>query len=100
MSDNEHTRRQIYQIRGGKEGPPPGELPRRLAAIVAADIAGYSRLMGRDEEGTHSRIKRHRRELVEPTIAEHHGKLIKYTGDGFLAMFDSPVEAVRCAIVI
>ena len=100
MSDNEHTGRQIYQIRGGKEGPPPGELPRRLAAIVAADIAGYSRLMGRDEEGTHSRIKRHRRELVEPTIAENHGKLIKYTGDGFLAMFDSPVEAVRCAIVI
>jgi formylglycine-generating enzyme required for sulfatase activity/class 3 adenylate cyclase len=100
VSDNEQTRRPIYQIRGGKEGRPPGELPRRLAAIVAADIAGYSRLMGRDEEGTHSRIKRHRRELVEPTIAEHHGKLIKYTGDGFLAMFDSPVEAVRCAIVI
>jgi class 3 adenylate cyclase len=71
-----------------------------LAAIVAADIAGYSRLMEMDEEGTHARIKRHRRELIEPTIAEHHGKLIKYTGDGFLAMFDSPVEAVRCAIVI
>jgi class 3 adenylate cyclase len=71
-----------------------------LAAIVAADIAGYSRLMGMDEEGTHARIKRHRRELVEPTIAEHHGKLVKYTGDGFLAMFDSPVEAVRCAVVI
>lgn len=75
-------------------------MPRRLAAIVAADIAGYSRLMGMDEEGTHARIKRHRRELVEPTIAEHHGRLVKYTGDGFLAMFDSPVEAVRCAVVI
>jgi formylglycine-generating enzyme required for sulfatase activity len=56
--------------------------------------------MGVDEEGTHARVKRHRRELIEPTISEHHGRLIKYTGDGFLAMFDSPVEAVRCAIVI
>jgi formylglycine-generating enzyme required for sulfatase activity/class 3 adenylate cyclase len=101
VSDAEHPRGQIYPIRGGKNGTlPPEGLPRRLAAIVAADIAGYSRLMGRDEEGTHARIKRHRRELIEPSIAEHHGKLIKYTGDGFLAMFDSPVEAVRCAIVI
>ena len=91
MSDAEHTRGQVYPIRGGKDGTlPPDGLPRRLAAIVAADIAGYSRLMGRDEEGTHARIKRHRRELIEPSIAEHHGKLIKYTGDGFLAMFDSP----------
>src|SRR5262245_11569325 len=102
VSDAEHTRGQIYPIRGGKNGTPspPEGLPRRLAAIVAADIAGYSRLMGQDEEGTHARIKRQRRELIEPTIAEHHGRLIKYTGDGFLAMFDSPVEAVRCAIVI
>jgi len=76
------------------------ESPRRLAAIVAADIAGYSRLMGIDEEGTHARVKRHRREIIEPTIAEHHGRLIKYTGDGFFAMFESPLEAVRCAIVI
>src|SRR5262245_51745322 len=53
-----------------------------------------------DEEGTHARVKRYRRELVEPAIIEHHGRLIKTTGDGFLAMFDSPVEAVRCAIVI
>jgi formylglycine-generating enzyme required for sulfatase activity len=56
--------------------------------------------MGIDEEGTHARVRRQRRELIEPTIAEHHGKLVKHTGDGFLAMFDSPVEAVRCAIVI
>ena len=56
--------------------------------------------MGIDEEGTYARVTRQRRELIEPTIAEHHGKLIKYTGDGFLVMFDSPVEAVRCAIVI
>jgi formylglycine-generating enzyme required for sulfatase activity/class 3 adenylate cyclase len=101
VSDGEQPRGQIYPIRGGKNGTlPPEGLPRRLAAIVAADIAGYSRLMGLDEEGTHARVKRQRRELIEPTIAEHHGKLIKYTGDGFLAMFDSPVEAVRCAIVI
>ena len=53
-----------------------------------------------DEEGTYARVMRQRRELIEPTIAEHHGKLINYAGDGFLAMFDSPVEAVRCAIVI
>jgi hypothetical protein len=65
VSDAEHTRGQVYPIRGGKDGTlPPDGLPRRLAAIVAADIAGYSRLMGRDEEGTHARIKRHRRELL------------------------------------
>ncbi|MCB8819530.1 SUMF1/EgtB/PvdO family nonheme iron enzyme [Microvirga rosea] len=73
---------------------------RRLAAILAADIAGYSRLMGNDEEGTLVRLKRHRREIVEPTLQEHYGRLVKTTGDGFLAMFDSPLEAVRCAIVI
>ena len=74
--------------------------PRRLVAILLADISGYSRLMGSDEEGTHARIKRHRREIVEPTIQEHYGRLIRYTGDGFLAIFESPLEAVRCAIVI
>jgi len=96
-----HARGQVYPFRPGRDGSgPPDGLPRRLAAILAADIAGYSRLMGHDEEGTHARIKRQRRELIEPTIAEHHGRLVKYTGDGFLAMFDSPVEAVRCAIVI
>jgi formylglycine-generating enzyme required for sulfatase activity/class 3 adenylate cyclase len=74
--------------------------PRRLAAILAADVAGYSRLMGADEEGTHARMKRHRREIIDPTLQEHYGRLIKSTGDGFLAVFDSPLEAVRCAIVI
>ena len=100
MSDNNSTRGQVYPFHGGKDGNPPEGAPRRLAAIVAGDIAGYSRLMGMDEEGTHARVKRHRREIIEPTIAENHGRLVKYTGDGFLAMFDSPVEAVRCAIVI
>jgi formylglycine-generating enzyme required for sulfatase activity/class 3 adenylate cyclase len=67
---------------------------------LAADISGYSRLMAMDEEGTHARVKRYRRELIDPTILEHHGRLVKSTGDGFLAIFDSPVEAVRCGIVI
>jgi formylglycine-generating enzyme required for sulfatase activity/class 3 adenylate cyclase len=100
MSDDP-TRGRLHQIRGGRDDPPSPDGPaRRLAAILAADISGYSRLMGMDEEGTLARIKRQRRELIEPTIAEHHGRLVKYTGDGFLAMFDSPVEAVRAAIVI
>jgi len=73
---------------------------RRLAAILAADVAGYSRLMGADEEGTHERLKGHLRELVEPKIAEHRGRIVKNTGDGFLAEFGSVVDAVRCAVEI
>ena len=76
------------------------DITRRLAAIVMADIVGYSRLMGADERGTHQRVQRLMRELIEPTIAEHRGKLVKQLGDGFLSLFDSPVEAVRCAIII
>ncbi|MGY4253318.1 formylglycine-generating enzyme required for sulfatase activity/class 3 adenylate cyclase [Bradyrhizobium sp. USDA 4516] len=96
---------EIRDFKSGRSQPdntqPPGDsMPRRLAAIVAGDIAGYSRLMQLDEEGTHTRVKRTLRDLIEPTIAEHHGKLVKTTGDGFIAMFDSPVEAVRCSIVI
>jgi formylglycine-generating enzyme required for sulfatase activity/class 3 adenylate cyclase len=79
---------------------PGGMTPRRLAAIVAGDICGYTRLMQLDEEGTHARVKRIQRDLIEPSIAEHHGRLVKTTGDGFFAIFDSPVEAVRCGIVI
>jgi adenylate cyclase len=70
---------------------------RRLAAILAADVAGYSRLMGADEEGTHERLKAHLRELIEPKIGEHRGRIVKNTGDGFLAEFASVVDAVRCA---
>jgi len=73
---------------------------RRLAAILAADVAGYSRLMGADEEGTHERLKGHLRELVEPKIQEHRGRTVKNTGDGFLAEFASVVDAVRCATEI
>jgi len=70
---------------------------RRLAAILAADVAGYSRLMGADEEGTHERLKAHLAELVDPKIREHHGRIVKTTGDGVLAEFASVVDAVRCA---
>jgi adenylate cyclase len=70
---------------------------RRLAAILAADVAGYSRMMGADEEGTHERLRAHLRELVEPKIKEHRGRIVKNTGDGFLAEFPSVVDAVRCA---
>ncbi len=92
---------EVHRFGHGKsDHNPPEGLARRLAAIIAADIAGYSRLMALDEEGTHARVMRHRRELIDPTIAEHHGRVVKNTGDGFIAMFDSPVEAVRCAIVI
>ena len=70
---------------------------RRLAAILAADVAGYSRLMGADEEGTHERLRAHLRELVDPKIKEHHGRIVKHTGDGMLAEFASVVDAVRCA---
>jgi adenylate cyclase len=73
---------------------------RRLAAILAADVAGYSRLMGADEEGTLERIKALRRELVDPKIAEHHGRIVKTTGDGMLVEFASVVDAVRCAVEV
>jgi len=73
---------------------------RRLAAILAADVAGYSRLMGSDEEGTLERLKTHRRELIDPKIREHRGRIVKTTGDGMLAEFPSVVDAMRCAVEI
>src|SRR3954453_19415841 len=73
---------------------------RRLAAILAADVAGYSRLMGADEEETHERLKTHLGQLVEPKIKEHGGRTVKNTGDGFLSEFTSVVDAVRCAVEI
>jgi adenylate cyclase len=71
---------------------------RRLAAILAGDVAGYSRLMGADEEGTLARLNAHRREFLDPTIAEHRGRIVKRTGDGILIEFSSAVDATRCAI--
>jgi len=73
---------------------------RRLTAILAADVAGYSRLMGADEERTHERLQAHLRELVNPKIAEHRGRTVKNTGDGLLVEFASVVDAVRCAVEV
>ena len=73
---------------------------RRLAAVLAADVAGYSRLMGADEEGTLERLKALRRDLIDPKIAEHHGRIVKTTGDGLLGEFASAVDAARCAVEI
>ena len=70
---------------------------RRLAAILAADVAGYSRLIGADEEGTLNRLKAIRAELIDPKIAEHRGRIVKTTGDGLLVEFASVVDALRCA---
>src|SRR5271166_1474033 len=83
---------------GGRRGDM--SQTRRLAAILAADVAGYSRLMGADEEGTLERLKALRRELVDPKIAEHHGRIVKTTGDGLLVEFASVVDAVRCAVAV
>ena len=71
---------------------------RRLTAILAADVAGYSRLTGLDEEGTHAQLQDHLRSLVDPKIAEHRGRVVKNTGVGLLAEFSSVVDAVRCAV--
>src|ERR1700730_7111217 len=73
---------------------------RRLAAILCADVAGYSRLMGADEEGTLATLKTHRRELIDPLISQHRGRIFKTTGDGLLIEFASVVDAVRCAVVL
>ena len=73
---------------------------RRLAAILAADVAGYSRLMEADEEGTLEHLKALRHELIDPKIAEHHGRIVKTTGDGLLVEFASVVDAVRCAVAV
>jgi TolB-like protein/class 3 adenylate cyclase len=75
-------------------------LDRRLSAILAADVAGYSRLMGLDEEGTVGQLKSHRANLIDPKIAEHRGRIVKTTGDGMLAEFASAVDATRCAVDI
>ena len=73
---------------------------RRLAAILAADVAGYSRLIGRDEAGTLARLRAHRQELIDPKIVEHKGRIVKTTGDGILIEFPSVVEAVACAVAV
>ena len=76
------------------------KIERRLAAILAADVAGYSRLMGTDEVGTLNALKEHRRERIDPAIARHNGRIVKTTGDGLLVEFASVVDAVGCAVAI
>ena len=76
------------------------EVERRLAAILAADVVGYSRLMAADEEGTLARLRAFRAESIDPTIAKHHGRIVKLMGDGALVEFASVVDAVRCALDI
>jgi class 3 adenylate cyclase len=75
-------------------------MQRRLAAILAADVVGYSRLMGSDEMGTLTSLKSHRRALVDPAIAEHRGRIVKTPGDGMLVEFASVVDAVACAVKV
>src|SRR5205823_13342657 len=72
----------------------------RLTAILAADVAGYSRLMGADEEGTLAQLKAHRRALIDPKITEYRGRIVKTTGDGMLVEFASVVDALRCAVEV
>ena len=79
---------------------PVHSVERKLAAILAADVVGYSRLMGEDEAGTLARLKEHRRELIDPKISEHKGRIVKTTGDGILIEFPSVVEAVACAVAV
>src|SRR6516162_2162454 len=84
----------------GAAGLASDRVDRRLTAILAADVAGYSRLMGVDEEGTLAQLKAHRRELIDPRIGEHRGRVVKTTGDGILIEFPSVVEAVGCAVEV
>jgi len=87
-----------HACRLGAEAAVSSEpVERRLTAILAADVAGYSRLTGLDEEGTHARLQDHLRSLIDPKIAEHRGRVVENTGDGLLAEFTSVVDAVRGA---
>ena len=81
-------------------GPTEQKVQRRLAAILAADVVGFSSLMGTDEEGTLTRIKQLRREVLQPRVDAHHGRIFKVMGDGFFIEFSSPVEALRCAVEV
>ena len=73
-------------------------IQRRLAAVLAADVVGYSRLIGQDEDGTLARLKSRRKEILHPLVAKHHGRIFKFTGDGVLVEFASAVNAVHCAV--
>ena len=97
MEPSAVTRDQVVS-RGAEELEMKSQLPaRRLAAILAADVVGYSRLIGLDEEGTLARIKAIRLDLIDRTLADHHGRMVKTTGDGILVEFQSVIDALRCA---
>src|ERR1700694_2360847 len=87
-------------MRSGSAALATERVERRLAAILAADVVGYSRLMGANEEGTLARLKAQGRELIDPKISEHRGRIVKTTGDGLLVEFSSVVDALRCATEI
>jgi class 3 adenylate cyclase len=91
---------EIREFRSNGSGIPRQSVPLRLAAVVVGDISGCGRPPRSDEEGMRRRIERIERELIEPSILEHHGRPVKTTADGFVAIFDSPVEAARCSIII
>ena len=92
----------VRRLRSDRAGKAANRqrVERRLAAILAADVVGYSRLMTADEEGTHFRLLNHRREVIEPKVREYRGRIVKHTGDGALAEFSSVVDAVRCALEV
>src|SRR5712664_3975682 len=92
----------VIRMRNYMSGAPLIEkrVERRLAAVLAADVAGYSRLMGADEEGTLARLKTFRKALIDPKITEHRGRIVKTTGDGMLVEFASAVDAARCALEV
>src|SRR5215469_505458 len=92
-----NARRALVRVGSYATEEAPWSPPGRLAAILAADVAGYSRLIGADEEGTLGRLKMLRAKVIDPKIAEHRGRLVKTTGDGLLVEFASVVDALRCA---
>src|SRR6202165_5437692 len=87
-------------MRSGSAALSTERVERRLTAILAADVAGYSRLMGADEEGTLAQLKAHRRALVDPKITDHRGRIVNTTGDGMLVECASVVDALRCAVEV
>jgi class 3 adenylate cyclase len=91
-----HVERRFERLMS--QAPPGGPVERRLAAIMAADVAGYSRLMGVDEECTLHTLKAHLKDVVDPALVSHRGRIVKTTGDGLLVEFASAVDAVRCAV--
>src|SRR5438132_1058343 len=93
-----NRRARLYSAIHGRQMVETRHTQRRLAAILAADVAGYSRLMGADEEGTLARLNALRAELIDPSIGQHNGRIVKTTGDGLLVEFASVVDAMRCAV--